>query len=200
MRVFVSHAGRDRAWAEWAAWQLEHAGWDVAVELDAWDWGAGDNFVERMNTALASCDHVLALLSTAYFEPSRWTGEEWMAALHLARARPGFLVPVRLDDAPAPPLLASLLAPALYDIPREQARAVLLAALRPSGRPDHEPAPPIGLPQPRLPGVLPPVWGQVPSRNEAFTGRDGILVGLREDLVGADRSAVHALRGAGGVG
>ncbi|MGV9249794.1 toll/interleukin-1 receptor domain-containing protein, partial [Streptomyces sp. NPDC003710] len=29
---FVSHAGADRAWAEWAAWQLVDAGFQV--ELD----------------------------------------------------------------------------------------------------------------------------------------------------------------------
>ena len=63
MRVFVSHAGRDRAWAEWVAWQLEHAGWDITVELDCWDWQAGDNFVAKMNTALDTCDHMLALFS-----------------------------------------------------------------------------------------------------------------------------------------
>ena len=51
MRVFVSHAGRDRAWAEWVAWQLEHAGWDITVELDCWDWQAGDNFVAKMTIA-----------------------------------------------------------------------------------------------------------------------------------------------------
>ena len=56
MRVFVSHAGRDRAWAEWVAWQLEHAGWDTTVELDCWDWQAGDNFVAKMTTALDACD------------------------------------------------------------------------------------------------------------------------------------------------
>ncbi|MFI8529883.1 toll/interleukin-1 receptor domain-containing protein [Streptomyces aquilus] len=36
---FVSHAGADRAWAEWIAWQLLDAG--LEVELDCWDWGAG---------------------------------------------------------------------------------------------------------------------------------------------------------------
>ncbi len=36
---FVSHAGADRAWAEWVAWQLIDAGY--TVELDAWDWGGG---------------------------------------------------------------------------------------------------------------------------------------------------------------
>jgi hypothetical protein len=45
-----------------------------------------------------------------------------------------------------------------------------------------------------------PVWGPVPGPNEAFTGRDGMLVRLREGLQGSGRSVVHALHGAGGVG
>jgi hypothetical protein len=39
--VFVSHAGRDLAWAEWVAWQLRDSGYPV--ELDRWDWAAGDS-------------------------------------------------------------------------------------------------------------------------------------------------------------
>ncbi|MEU0392392.1 toll/interleukin-1 receptor domain-containing protein [Streptomyces sp. NPDC006208] len=50
--MFVSHAGADRAWAEWVAWQLVDAGYEV--ELDHWDWGAGENFVLKMNEALAT--------------------------------------------------------------------------------------------------------------------------------------------------
>jgi hypothetical protein len=92
VRVFVSHAGRDRAWAEWVAWQLEHAGWDITVELDCWDWQAGDNFVAKMTTALDTCDHMLALFSQAYFEPARWTAEEWTAAFQQAKDLKGFLV------------------------------------------------------------------------------------------------------------
>ena len=47
---FVSHAGADRAWAEWVAWQLVEAGY--SVELDMWDWAAGRNFVTAMSDAL----------------------------------------------------------------------------------------------------------------------------------------------------
>src|SRR5436309_4721111 len=72
--VFVSHAGRDRPWAEWVAWQLEAAG--LSVELDYWDWKAGENFVARMSQALASCKAMVALFSAAYFEPTRWTTQE----------------------------------------------------------------------------------------------------------------------------
>jgi TIR domain/Tetratricopeptide repeat len=206
MRVFVSHAGRDRAWAEWVAWQLEHAGWGVSVELDCWDWQAGDNFVAKMNTALSSCDRMLAICSQSYYEPARWTGEEWTAAVRMAKERSGFLVPVRIDEAPPPPLLAPLIAPALHGLPKDQARAALLGAIRPPGRPDREPPLPGAAATedladgPRLPGVLPPVWGSVPGRNEAFTGRDAMLVQLRDGLQGSGRSVVHALHGAGGVG
>ncbi|MCA1695323.1 MAG: TIR domain-containing protein, partial [Actinobacteria bacterium] len=209
MRVFVSHAGRDRAWAEWVAWQLEHAGWGVSVELDCWDWQAGDNFVAKMNSALGSCDHMVALCSQAYYEPVRWTNEEWTAALLMAKDCPRFLVPVRIDDSPAPPLLAGLITPALHGLPLDQARATLLGAIRPPDRSDREPPLPGRAGQgdgqgrgdgPRLPGVLPPVWGPVPARNEAFTGRDGMLMRLREGLQGSGRSVVHALHGAGGVG
>jgi len=49
---FVSHAGADRAWAEWVAWQLADAGY--AVELDAWDWPVGRNFVLAMSDALSA--------------------------------------------------------------------------------------------------------------------------------------------------
>jgi hypothetical protein len=44
---FVSHAGADRAWAEWVAWQLADAGY--SVELDVWDWAAGQNFVTAIS-------------------------------------------------------------------------------------------------------------------------------------------------------
>ncbi|MFB7196538.1 toll/interleukin-1 receptor domain-containing protein [Streptomyces sp. NPDC056121] len=49
-RLFVSYAGADRAWAEWVAWHLQDAGYDV--ELDLWHWGAGDNAVLRMSQAV----------------------------------------------------------------------------------------------------------------------------------------------------
>ena len=42
---FVSHAGADRAWAEWVAWQLTDAGY--TVELDVWDWAGGPELRDR---------------------------------------------------------------------------------------------------------------------------------------------------------
>jgi len=36
-QVFVSYAGSDRPWAEWAASVVEATG-QFTVELDVWDW------------------------------------------------------------------------------------------------------------------------------------------------------------------
>ena len=98
-RLFVSYAGRDRSWAEWVAWQLTEAGY--LVELDTWDWSAGDNAVLRMSDALERADRVVALYSRAYFERPRFSTDEWTAV----QARPdrqGRLVPLRLEDPPVP--------------------------------------------------------------------------------------------------
>jgi hypothetical protein len=47
--------------------------------------------------------------------------------------------------------------------------------------------------------VVPQVWN-IPARNPGFTGRDGLLIALRERLLSGDRAMVQTLRGMGGVG
>src|SRR5215472_6064388 len=167
---FVSHAGADRAWAEWVAWQLTDAGY--TAELDVWDWAAGQNFVTAMSDALDHCDRVVALFSAAYFDRSRYTTEEWAAgALHVPGTGDNRLVPVRIEDMPAgavPAVLRPLVYRDLFGVGEEQARQVLLAAVAGPRRPDRKPVFPgrgtagglsrLGGPEPRLPGSLPPIW------------------------------------------
>jgi tetratricopeptide (TPR) repeat protein len=197
--VFVSHAGRDLAWAEWVAWELTDAGYQV--ELGAWDWAAGENLFLRMSGALESADLVLALYSNAYFEPRRFTTEEWSSVL----ARRERLVPLRIEDVQPPAVLAAVVFKDLFGLTERQARETLLAVVAgatgppsiESGFPDRSTA---SLPsRPRLPGSLPAPWN-VPIRSVAFTGRDGLLVELRRRLAATGTVAVQAVHGLGGVG
>ena len=138
---FVSHAGADRAWAEWVAWQLADAGY--TIELDVWDWAAGQNFVTAMSDALDRCDRVVALFSAAYFDRDRYTTEEWSAAaLHVPGTGDHRLVPVRVEEvlpADMPAVLRPLVFRDLFGVAEEQARQVLLEAVAGPKRPDRKP-------------------------------------------------------------
>jgi TIR domain/Tetratricopeptide repeat len=200
--VFVSHAGPDTGWAEWVAWQLKAEG--HPVELDVWDWQVGEDFVARMRAALERpAVVVLALWSEAYFEAGRFTQDEWSAVRVAARKGAGRFVPLRVEDVAVPVLEGPLLRADLFGVDPGTAKARLLAAVRGTARPEVEPAFPgvqaVTPGGPRLPGVLPPVW-RVPRRNPAFTGRDGVLAGIRTALAGGGQMALQALHGMGGVG
>ena len=208
---FVSHAGADLAWAEWVAWQLTDAGY--TVELDAWDWPVGQNFVLAMSDALARCDRVLALFSPAYFERPRYTTEEWTAALvHMPGTGQGCLVPVRVENLHAedmPAVLRPLILCDLVGLDAAEARRVLLEAVQGPKRPGGEPVFPgrgisgglrkLGGAGPRLPGSVPRVWN-LPARNPRFTGRDWLLAAVRDRLLAGDKAVVQAFQGLGGVG
>jgi len=204
---FISHAGHDRAWAEWVAWHLSDAGHNV--ELDCWDWGPGDNFVLKMSKALDSADRVVALLSPEYFESSRYTADEWSAALVKDEAGQHRLLPLRIAPCDVPHLLRPLVSSDLFGVAEDEALQRLLAAARGPVRPGGRPVfPPGGAPRgrraptgsaPRLPGSLPLVWN-VQQRNPAFVGRDTALVELRDQLLAGGTAVTQALHGMGGVG
>ncbi len=206
--LFISHAGSDQAWAEWAAWELERAGY--RVELDVWDWAAGANFVVMMSDALDRADRVLALYSQAYFDRARYTAQEWSASLvHLPGMSDGRLVPVRVEDVPAqqiPAVLRVLVFRDVFGLPEEQARQVLLDAVRGPSRPDSKPTFPfsggvgqVGGSAPRFPGIVPEVWN-IPPRNAVFTGRDAVLAGIRDRMRSGGQLTLQVLTGMGGAG
>lgn len=197
MRVFVSHAGRDRAWAEWVAWHLRAAGYAVEIDLD---WRQGDSFLARMRQALQECDVMVALYSPAYFVEGAYTLMELDAWLARPQRNDG-LVPLRVAECDVPHLYRPYLWADLFGLSDEAAREVLLRAVpaRPAG-PDVRPPASGEDTGPRVPGgALPAVWS-VPTRNPDFVGRDDLLIALRERLTAGSRAVVQALHGWGGVG
>jgi tetratricopeptide (TPR) repeat protein len=206
---FISHAGRDRAWAEWVASHLNNAGY--TVELDSWDWAPGDNFILKMSEELDKADRVAALMSPAYFEPSRYTTEEWAAALVKDDNDRHWLLPLRIAPCELPTLLRPLIRVDLFGVSEDEALRRLLAAARGPARPDgapefppsqadgHRNRPASAGSAPRIPGSLPRIWNVQP-RNPAFVGRDTELAELRNQLLAGGTAVARALHGFGGVG
>ncbi|MFJ5864002.1 FxSxx-COOH system tetratricopeptide repeat protein [Streptomyces parvus] len=208
-RFFISYAGVDRPWAEWVGWHLGQAGHQVI--LDVWDWHTGDIFVERMDDALKQSDAVVALFSKSYFDAERWTQEEWTAAV----ARRERIIPLAVEPlaaADTPHLLAPRLHKNLHGLDETAARAALREAINggtrptsppvfPGSAPTAEPAEAQGSTKPRLPGSTgqPDVWN-VRRRNPDFSGREAVIVQLRESLLSGQQAVVQALHGMGGIG
>jgi tetratricopeptide (TPR) repeat protein len=203
---FISYTGADVAWAEWVAQTLEDAGYTTV--LQAWDFRPGDNFIQRMDQALADADRVVAVLSEAYFV-SEYTRDEWTAALVRARGERDRLLPVRTQAVELPPLLATRVYLDLVDLDEGAAAERLLAAVqqgraKPKGRRPF----PGGRAQTggvSFPGRRPPIF-EVPPRNRHFSGRGELLQDLRKQLVATKAGAVvqavqaGAVHGLGGVG
>ncbi|MGR6965820.1 FxSxx-COOH system tetratricopeptide repeat protein [Geodermatophilus sp. URMC 61] len=197
---FISHAGRDTAWAEWLAWQLQEVGY--TVELDVWDWTPGEDFVARMQQALERADRLLAVCTEAYFA-SAFGGAELRAVF--AQQWAGRIVPVLVEPVTLPALYAPLIHVDLTGLGEAAAVTRLrgrLAGERPTGPPPFPRSgpTPVSGDKPGFAGVLPAVW-KVPPRNPRFTGRDGMLTALRRRLHAREGTlVVQALYGLGGVG
>ncbi|MGW4874817.1 FxSxx-COOH system tetratricopeptide repeat protein [Streptomyces chartreusis] len=215
--IFVSHAGHDGQWAEWVAWHLREAGYEI--ELDLWHWRTGEDFVKKMNEALERASAVVALFSPQYFAPGRYTEEEWTAAL-AGRDRFVPLVVEPLEVGQLPAILRPRIRRELHDLEEATALEAMLEAVRGREIPTTSPSFPgkagkgsrggkrtgssahQGL-QPRFPSDLhdPSVWDvRQRGRNPHFTGRDEIIEKVRGGLLGERRSAVRVLHGPGGVG
>ena len=121
----ISHAGKDTAWAEWLAWQLQQASY--TVELAVWDWALGEDFIARMQSALERTDRLLAVCTEAYFT-STYGGAELRAAFAGSAAAQGRIVPVLVEPVNLPPLYAPLIYLDLTGLDEATAAARLRAA------------------------------------------------------------------------
>ena len=200
---FISYNKADREWAEWLAWHLEDSG-SYSVIIQAWDFGAGCNFVLEMDRAIRECERVLAVLSPDYLT-SLFTKPEWAA--YFAQDSTGQdrrIVPVRVRECEPKGLLAAIVYADLVGKPDTEAKAALLEAVK-LGRRKPESAP--GFPgrkvvnKPRFPGALPEIWNVPHLRNPNFTEPGGRLTEMRDALRnGRPAALTQALAGLGGVG
>ncbi len=216
---FISYNQKDRHWAEWVAWELEEAGYTAIVQ--AWDFGAGSNFVVEMDEAAKNAERTLALLSPTYIA-SIFTRPEWAAAFADDPTSVGRkLIPIRVEECELTGLLRQIVYIDLVGKEEQDAREILLAQIKvterakPTSRPSflgsRKPeaqavvaAPPSSLSaessRPDFPTANAPF--QVPHPRLAFfTGREDQLAALHQALIGGGRTtAIQALTGLGGIG
>lgn len=139
-KVFISYNQADRQWAEWIAWQLEEAGYQVV--LQAWDFVPGSHFALEMNRAVQSAECTVVVLSPSYLT-SEYTQPEWAAAF--ARDPKGSerrLLPVRVVACRPKGLLAQIVYLDLVGLRDEGAskRKLLAAVLGKRRKPQHPPS------------------------------------------------------------
>nr|WP_083819718.1 toll/interleukin-1 receptor domain-containing protein [Pseudofrankia inefficax] len=174
---FVSYTGRDQAWAEWVAWQLETAGYRVLIQV--WDFVPGSHWQTQMEEGILGAERTVAILSDAYLT-SVYGRAEWQAVY---RADPqGFarrLIPIRVEDCARPGLLGEVVSLDLFNHHADAARSHLLDMIayaivgraKPSSAPNfpgHTPPPPeLVAPRQIPPGESPTFPGLTTATNDA---------------------------------
>ena len=161
LKFFVSYTQKDRPWAEWIAWQIEHANHEV--RLQAWDFTPGTNFVHEMDEALQWADVTLPILSPDFMQ-SDFGKAEWMSALAKdPLGTHGSLIPIRVREVKPDGLLRARVYVDLVGLRQDAARETVLAALKKGRRkPDSEPP---------FPGELPASLEKPPQEEPRFPRR-----------------------------
>ncbi|EIV94382.1 toll/interleukin-1 receptor domain-containing protein, partial [Frankia sp. QA3] len=116
----LSYARADSAWAEWIAWHLEEAGYNL---LASWNFASGDGWNRAFRESLREGREVVVLLSRAYLR-SLHGQDEWQATGNMATG--GRRLVFRLDDCGGPEIPASPDTLDLFGLPEDAAREGVL--------------------------------------------------------------------------
>ncbi|MGH9754736.1 MAG: FxSxx-COOH system tetratricopeptide repeat protein [Blastocatellia bacterium] len=222
---FISYTSKDRKWAEWIAWQLEAAQFTSIIQ--AWDFGAGSDFIEEMDSASRKARRTIAVISPDYFK-SQFTKSEWHVAFaEDATGEDRKLIPVRVRECDVEGLLRVRVYIDLVGKDKSEAKDELMRQVRAIVenirlKPEAEPEFPLldlltgasrasgatgatgaQTEEPQFPGALPAVWNIPFRRNPHFTGRDGLIAEIDKALDAGKVAALtqpQAITGLGGVG
>lgn len=203
---FISHSSEDEQWAEWIAAKLQQAGYKV--ELDVWEWAAGENFVAAMASGLERASKVIAIYSKSYFTRPYAQVEHQAAFSASVGDRQPRVIPVQVEECDIPELYRALIRINIVGVDEETAVRRLLEGVGGSNTHQREiPYPLSSTPniagKPNYPGRLPSIW-KIPPRNPFFTGRHSLIQDLHDQLFlhkNCDQPvAVMSLQGMGGIG
>ena len=200
---FISYTGKDKAWAEWIAWQLEQAGYTTVIQ--AWDFKSGGVFPGDMHRAIQQSARTIAVLTPDYMA-SGFCAPEWQAAFAQdPTGEKGILVCVRVADFKPDGILTGRTYIDLVGLSADAARDLLLQRIQ-TGRakPTTAPAFPVtaAKPAPEFPGRTSPKTA-IPHnlpRLQPFFGRKDELRKIADALDPESRTWGALIDGPGGMG
>ncbi len=142
---FISYNHKDENYATWIAYLLEDAGYIVFIQ--AWDFGAGNNFILEMQRGASLAHRTMALISENYLV-SNYTQPEWAAAFSADPTGVNRkLIPVRIQDIVLEGLLPQIIYIDLVEKNEEEAKTAILQGVVLERRKP--------LTAPSFPGVIP---------------------------------------------
>ena len=125
---FVSYTGTDTQYATWIAELLESEGFKV--EIQAWDFRPGDNFVKKIDDALQKCDKLIVVLSRNYLR-SEWCRTEWTSKLaEKSNPNDGSIIPIRVEPVEVEGLLSPIVYIDIVDKDESNAKQCILEGIR----------------------------------------------------------------------
>lgn len=125
---FISYTGSDERFATWTAELLEANNYSVTIQ--AWDFRAGDNFVEKINEALIECEKLIIILSDSYLQ-SKWCEAEWTSKLaEQIKLRERRIIPIRIEPVDLKGLLSPIVYIDIVDKREEDAKQAILDGLK----------------------------------------------------------------------
>jgi len=151
---FISYSPTDKNWAEWIAWQLEDAGFQVVIR--AWDIRPGRNLILDLQNAVVDSERTIAVVSPDFLN-SVTTKPEWAAAfVQDPTGDKNKLVPVRVHECEVKGFLAQIANIDLVGLNEKQASDALLRGIQLGrAKPTHSPSFPGALEE-RAIQTLPP--------------------------------------------
>lgn len=128
VNFFISYTGTDVEWAKWIAWELSRAGY--TYRLQAEHFPPGTRFINEMRMWLENSDHVLAILSPAYFESPFASLEMQSAVAEDPLGLKRRVIPIRIEQCSIPTLFRDLVYIDFVGKSDEEQRRRLTAGLR----------------------------------------------------------------------
>jgi TIR domain-containing protein len=125
--IFISFNSADRTWADWIAWILDEAKYQIVYQ--PWDFRPGANFVLEMQKAASEARKTVVVLSENYLKAD-YTQPEWAAAFAQdPRGDQRKLIPLRVAKCNPPGMLKSLIYADLVGLSMDEAKVAVLNAV-----------------------------------------------------------------------